>query len=146
MNIFDYLFYRTYLINKNYDNAPFCLGIIAVWWCVETIIIPLEYGFTYLFYFKWQNERLIVYPIGILIICLLTWRYKKKKENIFKRYENCSLNEMPNWLFGILAGGGICLCGLVSFYILKNYVEPFMWKHDLMGCFHDYLPSFMILD
>ncbi len=140
----DYLFYRIYLIHKPKDNAPFVFGVIFVWAYIVSIIIPLVWGINDLFYLNWQNSRSIIYPIYIIILCITIWRYKKKKEDIFKRFEKCSLNKIPDWLFGVLAFFFMLLCASVSIYILKHCIEPFMWEHNLMGCYNEYLPSFMI--
>lgn len=121
------------MIDKNQE--PLFRGIFFVWLLFLGIALPIILSVRDLFYEKEEMGRLVTYPLGISLGCLVIWRYTKKKEMILKEYKECKYNKIPNWVFGIL----ITLLWISSFavgiYLYINLFQPYMEMHNLIGYF-----------
>ena len=123
INIFDYIFYRSYLQYKKAGEPGTASGSLYIA-AVLIALLPILYV---------EIPRLIVgevynakYLITFIFIICTYIRYKRKEKEILRRYEHSKLNKkIPNWLIWmalpVSAVIGIALMILVDVHIVERY-------------------------
>ena len=99
MRIYNYLFYKSYLLakrSKNFDDMPALGGIIFVVAClmfnIFTIAIILD-SMGIIDEFPFRREYKFIFSISLVIIVLFYYLYNGKHKRIIEHYEKKNINK-----------------------------------------------------
>lgn len=129
MLFFDYIFFRTYIAFKNRGEEQVIGPSIHVGNCIGGFIFPIWWGAYHIIIIDNKPPKMYAYTIAIFVYTWLYIRYKKKKEQIIRKYIDSKYNKIiPIFLIYFM----VVVCAVLGFlltYLLERYIfEPFHLK------------------
>ena len=122
-NIFDYIFYRSYLQYKKAGEFGVASGSLYVAAILIALLPVLYVEIPILLVGEVYNGKYVI--TFFFLICTYI-RYKRKEKDIIKRYEHSKYNKkIPNWMIWmacpISAIMGIAIMILVHVHVVERY-------------------------
>lgn len=128
MRIYNYLFYKTYVLalrSKNFDDIPALGGLIFVVLCVMFNIFTLAFlfeGLGIIDDISFKKEYKYVFSLALVLLLLCYYMYKGRYKKIVSYYEQKNKGESqlhPIIVIIIYYGISFCLGMLAAMY--KNH-------------------------
>jgi hypothetical protein len=130
MRIYNYLFYKTYLLaqrSKNFDDVPVLGGLVFVVLClilnIFTVIGLLE-GMNIDTHFEFKKEYKYIFSLSIIVFLLLYYLHKGRYKRIIQCFEQKEggINLHPLIVIIIYYGISVFLMFLAATYKNQDWI------------------------
>lgn len=130
MRIYNYLFYKSYLLaqrSKNFDDVPVLGGLVFVILCfilnIFTVIGLLE-GLDIDTHIEFKREYKYIFSLSIVVLLLLYYIYKGRYKRIIERFEqkDAGLKLHPVIVIIVYYGISIFLMLLAATYKNRDWI------------------------